>query len=225
MLYLGMRLLPIFIILYLLLAAPAKADQLQIDSNSIHLQTQQLTPLPSSSIKNKPSPIVAITSGLEHTPSSRISLSISPDTLIFDPLSPTNPLLRNATVVIGGQAASLFIYETRPLQADTTKTIPPTSCDNGLCDITNPEVWSNNLTFGFGYRCEDIDSSQCNPIFSELNSYSNIPQSISMLSPWIMQHKNATTVQAQMLYKINIPASQPAGMYSSTIRYVLIPSL
>lgn len=206
----------------------ADTDQIQIDPNSMHIKTIQPTSQPTRQptpvvktanlLMPAKSPIVDKNSILEYG----LSLSVSPEILIFDPLSPTDPVLRNATITIKGAQSSLLLFETQNLQTASGETIPDTSCDSGTCNQTVDDTWSDSLTYGFGYRCDGGDEG-CNGKFARQNTYAQIPKSIS--SNILVHQDSPGQTVSDVVYKINIPSDQHTGSYSTYVRYLLIPGL
>ena len=199
---------------------------MQINTNSFHLGTKQFPSItPSPTIRSSPRsrPVAYKPPVLEDSVSPMLSLQLSPSTLLFDPLTPTNPLLRDTIVSFAGMPASMLLFDNTTLQSDRKDTIEDTTCDNGDCTTATPDTWQSSLTYGFGYTCKDLLGDTCSLFFSHDNSYAQIGQNIY----YATQIASTTTMQTRfdMIYKINIAASQAPGNYNNAIIYLLMPSL
>jgi hypothetical protein len=192
---------------------------------------------------SKPIPGYIIQAGfLNHKSKSPFAFSLSETLIYFGPLSPTNPIARTSKLSISSASAngySVIAFEDRELSAaaksdlaavasDATSgaIIPDTSCDNGLCSETISAPWTNPLTYGFGYRCDNIAGSDCLADFSDStlykqfanNSKNEMPETI--LSGTNERQENIS----QITYKVNISGAQPKGSYQNVITYIAVPN-
>jgi hypothetical protein len=158
----------------------------------------------------------------------QFSLSISSQFIDFGILSATNPVTRTQTITVSDDAANYTVigYENNsPLVAGNGATIPDTTCDAGSCTTIAAAPWTNVLTYGFGYRCDNISSSPCTNDFSNGNYYKQFAnQAISATPQVIMSGTPGNNQVAQITYKVNISSTQPAGDYYNVITYVLTPA-
>jgi len=165
------------------------------------------------------------------------SFSISETLIDFSTLSPTNPIKRSNKLTVSNEPASgysIIASEDKELSASaplrgaspSSAFIPDTTCDNGLCSEVSSAAWTNPLTYGFGYRCDNIVGSDCVNGFSDLkyykqfanNSLSETPKMVAMAT------NTAKNKTIQITYKVNISLSQQFAFYSNTITYIAIPN-
>jgi len=151
------------------------------------------------------------------------SFTISQNLIDFGTLTPTNPVARTTNLTISsGQSSGFTIVasENKPLTS-TTSTIPDTTCDNGDCNTLKASVWTGALTYGFGYRCDDVSGTNCVSGFSE-NFFK--PFSISPSLQTIMTStRGGTSRKSQITYKVNVSSAQPAGTYTNFVTYIASP--
>lgn len=172
------------------------------------------------------------------------TFSISQTLIDFSTLSPTNPINRSNNLTVSNGSAngySIIAFEDRELSSSPTSNvasaksdlasassafIPDTTCDNGLCSEVSSAAWTNPLTYGFGYRCDNLVGTDCASGFSELgfykqfanNSLSETGQKVAIGS----NNKSEKTVR--ITYKINVPGTQQFTFYSNTITYIAVPN-
>ncbi|MBI2613463.1 MAG: hypothetical protein HYW62_01725 [Candidatus Levybacteria bacterium] len=169
-----------------------------------------------------------IRSGIENIDSTlAFSISLSSDLIDFGSLSPTNPIVRTANLNIYSLPAygySVLAFENHPLQSENT-TIPNTTCDDGQCSEENAREWTNTLTYGLGYRCDNVIGFDCNSSFAKPNFYkhfadhSNGQSEQSMMSGIGSKNKDV-----RISYKVNIPGNQAEGIYTNIITYIAVPN-
>jgi hypothetical protein len=156
------------------------------------------------------------------------TLSVSTTLLDFGELSPTNPIIRSQIFTITNIIQpnySVTLSENHPLTDTSGNHIPDTTCDNGLCNEKIVDIWDNPLTFGFGYHCEN---QFCTKDFTQNKSgYKQLPdgshgESAERVVTGGTLVKNKTTT---LLYKVNVPASQPEGTYNNTANITLVPGI
>ncbi len=157
------------------------------------------------------------------------SIYLSPLTIDYGTLTPTNPIVRTSQIsIINGSASlySVYIYENHPLSLNQSMTsIPDTTCDNGTCSETNSDSWDNILTYGFGYRCNDIIGNGCIPDFSNATNFKQFADisKAKIPQPIINTVLPKTDTQASVIYKVNIDKAQPSGVYKNSITYLALP--
>jgi len=163
--------------------------------------------------------------------------SISETLIDFSTLSPTNPIKRSHKLTISSGSAngySIIAFEDKELSASaksdlasaSSAFIPDTTCDNGLCSETVSALWTNPLTYGFGYRCDNVVGTDCEIGFSEVgfykqfanNSLSEVPQKVTMAT------STGKEKTVQITYKVNIPSTQQFAFYSNTVTFIGIPN-
>ncbi len=156
--------------------------------------------------------------------------SISQTQIDFGTLTPTNPITRTNTLTISNGSANGYqvtAFENHQLLNPANgMTIPDTTCDNGLCTETTSAQWSNTLTYGFGYRCDNVTGSDCATGFTNSSYYKQFADASLNESPQsVMVGTNVgRSKKVQITYKVNISGTQPAGTYTNTITYVATPT-
>lgn len=163
------------------------------------------------------------------SPLSPFSLNISNTLIDYGTLSPTNPVYRTSNLTIINTGTKGFVikaYEDHPLAIlGSNSFIPDSTCDNGSCSEMTAAPWINTLTYGFGYRCDNVTSNNCPIEFNQNNYYrkfSNKTQSETEAN-LISTKYPSPNQEIQITYKVNISATQPSGSYSNTITYIAIP--
>lgn len=157
------------------------------------------------------------------------SVKISGTLLDFGKLYPTNPILREAIIEVDGRSShgySVLGYEDHPL-ADSTfsNIIPDTSCDRGLCTQMTSATWKDNLTYGFGYTCEDISGSSCS-VFESTDSYKSFPDaSKSEAYQQVLGTIEKGKTKTKLIHKLNVSATQKNKIYLNNINYLAVPNL
>ncbi len=158
------------------------------------------------------------------------SFAVSNSGVDFGKITPGEPIIRTTNLsVTTGEAAGfvVFVSENKPLTNKTGISIPDTTCDTGNCSEGIAGIWNSPLTYGFGYRCDNVDGISCLSGFNKLNyfkAFANYAQNES--SQYIMQAEGSLSpYTAQITYKVNIPGTQSPGVYQNTISYIALPSL
>jgi len=157
--------------------------------------------------------------------------SISSLFVDFGPLIPGSPVTRTNRLILSNGSAfgyNVVAYENNALRVVSTgNDIPDTTCDLGTCSETTAAEWSQNTTYGFGYRCDNITGTECNSGFTTADYYkqfSNLEQSETPQS--VMSGANVgRDFEAEIEYKVNVSSSQPAGLYQNQITYIATPSI
>jgi hypothetical protein len=152
--------------------------------------------------------------------------SISQTSIDFGTLSPANPVTRTNTLTVNNQSAGGYTVTSSEnhqlLTPATGAIIPDTTCDDGLCTSSNATAWTSTLTYGFGYRCDDVSYSDCVTDFSNSTFYK--PFSASPSAAVVMSGASGANKESQITYKVNVSATQPAGTYSNIITYIAMPT-
>lgn len=154
-------------------------------------------------------------------------LSTSSDLLNFGIIQPGEPVIRthSLTVLPGSSVGyQVLSYQNHTLEADKDQ-IPSTTCDNGACTPILPDVWTIPLTYGFGYRCDNLKSNACDPELKKdyYKSFANEKANVSPAS--LLEEDRSVTSQAVITYKINVPGNQANKEYHVTIYHIAIPNL
>jgi len=164
-------------------------------------------------------------------PLERFRFSISNTDLNFGILEPTNPVYRNNTLTILNRSAygyAVTAYENHQLLVPASGAlIPDTTCDGGTCTESTSALWSNVLTYGFGYRCDAVTVSECATGFSTADYYKQFADDSKGESPQTVMTGTdvGTNKQVKITYKINISGTQVAGEYSNQIIFIATPTI
>ena len=148
----------------------------------------------------------------------------------FGTLTPTNPITRTSIISINDGSAGGYtvkVFENHQLLVPGPGVIiPNTTCDNGLCTSTTPDTWTSSLTYGFGYRCDQVDATNyCSSDFSSANNYKQFAdQSQNQILQTVMSGQTGRNQRGQVTYKVNISPTQVAGFYSNVITYIATPT-
>lgn len=172
-----------------------------------------------------------VSAGFENVVSTLpFSASLSSDLTDFGALSPTNPIIRTVDLNVYSLSTSgysVIASENHPLQNDN-QIIPNTTCDNGECGHENAQAWTNTLSFGFGYRCDNIVGIDCDSSFSNAegpNFYKHFAdESNSVIPQSVMAGIGAKQKDVRMSYKVNVSGNQSQGVYTNVITYIAVPS-
>ncbi len=199
-----------------------------------HQELEQKTYHPEDKIPSNPRVIVgknyqAVLGFGDIPQESFFSIKISGTILDFGKLYPTNPILREAILEVDGRSThgyTVLGYEDHPLADNTfSNFIPDTSCDRGLCTEMTSAKWEDNLTYGFGYTCENITGSSCFD-FEDVNSYKTFPDaSKSEVYQPVLGTIESGRNKAKIIHKLNVSASQKNKIYLNNLNYLAIPNL
>lgn len=156
------------------------------------------------------------------------TFTVSPTSLDFGTIDPTSPVSRTNILDVLSNASgySVTTIEDHSLKTAAGTIIPDTTCDSGVCTTTTGATWTNNLTYGFGYRCDNIAQTDCVSGFST-NYYKPFPNlQLAQTPQTIMQNIAASLAekQSQVTYKVNVAGTQLPGVYTNTITYVASPN-
>jgi hypothetical protein len=158
------------------------------------------------------------------------SFSIDQTQVDFGTVSPTNPVTRTNILTVSNQTAGGYTvqaYENHPLlQPAIGVSIPNTTCDNGTCNYATSASWTSTLAYGFGYRCDALQTTNyCSSDFSNPTYYKAFPDN-SQYQPAqvIFSDSSKKNQQAQVTYKINVSSTQTAGTYTNVVTYIATPT-
>lgn len=201
-----------------------------IDVGNIDTNPQP-TQKPQPQVLGAQSPKPEFTTGPDYTittSTDSFSFQVSENAIDYGILSSTNPVLRNSTIFFSGpkSGAEILAYENNPLQSLKNDTIENTTCDNGACSPIIAALWTNTLTYGFGYRCDSQRANACDPQFSTSNyfkQYSN--DSLNQLPASILDnYANSKETEGTITYKVNISGTQKPAGYFNSITYLAVPN-
>lgn len=155
--------------------------------------------------------------------------SLSKNIISFGNLNPGEPIIRTLSLIISNNPASSYqvlASENHPLQTfSTDATIPDTTCDQGTCQ-EQAAAWNQPLTYGFGYRCDDIQGNSCSDEFSKNSFYKQFAhEGADKLDKTIISGISYNKEnKVEISYKVNVSNTQPKGSYQNVIKYIAIPS-
>lgn len=165
--------------------------------------------------------------------------SISKTNIDFGNLIPNQPseVSSTLTVSFGGSGQyQVTAAEEGPLQTMAGVIIPDTKCNGNknTCDETIPQPWDARSAYGFGYSMDingkDIPQSfincyqsngnkPCYRPFPDTTEPTPEPPAILMSSTNVGRNK-----QANIKFKVNIPANQTTGSYQTIVSFVATPT-
>lgn len=159
------------------------------------------------------------------------SISLSSNLVDFETLNPTNPIIRTvdlSTSSLVTHGYSVLVFENEPLTTippSSKAFIPDTTCDNGACGTENAASWINALTYGFGYRCDNVAGSDCDSSFAKTNFYKHFPDIVNNDDPIsVMVGIGSNNKTTRISYKVNISGTQTQGAYSNIVTYLGVPN-
>lgn len=154
--------------------------------------------------------------------------AVDPTAIDFGSIDPTNPVTRTNTLTVSGSQP--FTYTVTARENHTLKFdknfIPDTTCDSGVCSDLTAAIWTNTLTYGFGYRCDNVTGADCTPDFDSADFFKAFANAeLGKDAQIVMNGTTQTTGSAsQVTYKVNVSASQQPGTYTNTITYIAVPT-
>ncbi len=201
-------------------------DNWTIQVDDININSE----VPTISIKKNRLPNEKATQIPKETTDSKtpFSFNISNSIIDYGILTSTNPVYRTTNLSVSNIKNKFIVtlYQDHPLLIKgTTTTIPDSTCDNGSCSEITTALWENTLTYGLGYRCDDVIGKNCPVDFQIKNYYKQFSDFTKNETPQIiMSNNNMQEVQeAEITYKVNISKTQPAGSYTNNITYIAAP--
>lgn len=148
----------------------------------------------------------------------------------FGTLTATNPVTRTNTLIVSNGSAygySVTAYENHQLAASSSGAIiPDTTCDDGNCTEQESSIWDSNLTYGFGYRCDNLVGSDCASGFSDSRNYKQFAdKSMAEISRSVMAGTAVSrSRKVTITYKVNISGTQQSGLYTNVLTYIATPT-
>jgi hypothetical protein len=147
----------------------------------------------------------------------------------FGTISPTYPVFRTSQLTVSN--GSTYGYQVTASQNHNLRDIgsgneiPPTACDSGPCTTSSAGPWTSSLTYGFGYRCDNNNGTDCDSQFLP-PTYSNYYRPF-VSSPSAVMVMSGTNVgrnkQVTITYQVNVSRIQAAGLYTNVINYIATP--
>ena len=158
------------------------------------------------------------------------SLTVSSQTINFGTLNPGEPISRTNRLKISNGSA--FGFQITAIENHSPKTadgniIPDTTCDSGSCTQNTAASWTGLLTYGFGYRCDDISGNSCSSDFTNVTYFKQFAnKELNEPAASVMSGTNVgRDIEGEITYKINIPGTQPSGLYQNIVQYIATPTL
>lgn len=190
-------------------------------------KTEKVNPIKSSQIING-NGFTAIMGHGQNSDVKPFTFSISDSNINFGEIKPGEPLTRTQTITLTTGSANGFQvvgFEDNPLRSANKYEIPNTNCDNGNCTNILSDIWSLPLTYGFGYRCENVAGTPCLAGINKTTykRFSNLEA--EELPSLILFSLTKTRSEAIIEYKVNIPGNQPEEGYTTTVNLLAVPSL
>ncbi len=227
------------IFVFLLLTTPLVRAQ-TMSNNDYIIKTEDLniaSPLFIQNYNSKPVPSdpsvsegvnFKVKSGFDNAASSlAFPVSLSSDIVDFGSLIPTNPIIRTVDLGIynpSDSGYSVIASENNPLKSDKT-IIPDTTCDNGQCNEENSGEWTNALTYGSGYRCDNLIGADCDSSFLSPNFYRHFADASNSQTPQVvMAGIGSQKSTGRLSYKVNISGNQAQGIYTNVITFIAVPN-
>ncbi len=138
----------------------------------------------------------------------KLTLTLSSTLIDFGIVKPTSRILRENRIIASSSASlgySVIVFEDHPLRNSSLKIdIPDVTCDNGTCRENIASTWVNPFAFGFGYSLAK----------DEYRQFANEEAS----------ETKQIIGEGTITYKINVPKTQPSGIYTNNITYILVPN-
>ncbi len=216
-----------------LLVVAVPAAQAQIMSNNDYIiKTEILDTADTSSVQDNEVKLPTQKPNKNTASAAPFSVSLSSDIIDFGILTPTNPIIRTVNLSIQSSLPlgySVLAFENHPLKNDSDVSgdfIPDTTCDNGTCNQERANEWINPLTFGFGYRCDNVIGSGCDNSFSNANFYKPLANAFILHYPQsVMKSQESKESVIRLSYKVNISKTQKTKEgYNNTITYISVPN-
>lgn len=156
------------------------------------------------------------------------TFTVTPTAIDFGTIDPTSPVIRTNILNVLSTASgySVTAIENDSLKMTNGTPIPDTTCDTGLCSFSTAGLWASSLTYGFGYRCDNIALNDCSPFFAT-NYYRPFANKALAQTPQIVMQNTTgspSEKQSQITYKVNVSGSQLPGVYRNNITYVATPN-
>ncbi|MFH1705654.1 MAG: hypothetical protein ABH867_01995 [Patescibacteria group bacterium] len=139
-------------------------------------------------------------------------------------LSPQTPSTDTNTLTISTRGAGgyqILAYENHKLQSGANY-ITDTICDNGNCDETNAEIWTENTTYGFGFN---INGGDVPADFATADYFRQFAdEELNESHQTVMSNNGVVTDSSALVtYKANISHTQAAGEYETSVVFVAVP--
>ncbi len=153
--------------------------------------------------------------------------SISSVLVDFGIITPGTPLTRAQRLTVSNGSAhgyQVTVSQNHNLRVNASgKEIPATTCDAGTCTPSTAAAWTSSLVYGFGYRCDNAVGTDCDSQFSTSTFYKPFISSPS--ATIVMSSLNVSRRRiSDVTYKVNVPNTQAAGLYTNILNYIATPT-
>ncbi len=157
-------------------------------------------------------------------------LSISDTSITLGTLAPDTPATATTDVSVSFGGAGQYLVtaeEIGPMTSQGSDTISDTACNGGAqtCTESSADVWTSSTAYGFGYSMSG-DGAPAD--FIDATYFRPFANSLATESPEVVMSSNNVTASgedtATMTFKALISSTQPAGTYTTVIRFVATPS-
>ncbi len=205
-------------------------DQLILQMGNINSSTRPQNAMPTESEVSGQNQVLGnnytISFGLSSNTKQSLTFNFSNPVIDFGPLSGINPITRTATFSITSLFPSeVMAQEDHELVNQNGDKIPDTTCDNGTCSEDSGSTWTSALTYGFGFRCDNLMGNLCASLFQTANTFSQFANQEKAEQEEILAKTNGSRImqKGQITYELNISGTQPKGIYENTISYIAMP--
>lgn len=162
------------------------------------------------------------------------TFTLSTTNIPFGTLTPGTPVTATTNLTVSFSSAMGYQVTAREddsLKTLSASTIVDTSCDGGTpCTISTANTWTSTSTYGFGYNMSSGSYPNDIPTdFTASTKYRPFANLASAQDPVVVMFANNTTTpahlyqssirQSTMTFKVNIPATQTAGTYTTVVRF------
>lgn len=156
-----------------------------------------------------------------------LDFSINDLVISFGDITPGEPISRTVRIEVNSfpdAGYQIVAQENHELKNLESHNIPDTTCDSGNCSAGTAAIWDNPLTYGFGYRCNNIEGSTCQLDFNEAQNYKSMANFDKKQAPQVVSAGAVKSITESVL-KLNIPQSQAKGVYQNIIKYIAVPKI
>lgn len=211
-----LSLLLCFYTLLLLSLVPPTAQAMTSDNYNLDQGDADIVPFEPHALPTQTPGQTITPSNLPLTKPTAFTLRVSQDIIPFGALTATNPVLRDLELVVESNENNyqVFAFENHALAANPVDMIPNTTCDNGSCTTERSAPWTNNLTYGFGYRFAEEPRNT----YKQFIDASKTKQLLPIIS------EQAGTITKKLTYKVNVSRTQKQTSYLNVVTYIAIPN-
>lgn len=213
------------------IAQTSSNDNYQIDLQEIDINPQNTSGTIPSIVKTEIKKEVPKEETEYIVDNSFLSIYLDNNSIDFGTLSPGNPVTRTVVLSIKTNSGyAVQVSEDHSPQNQNNSSIPDTTCEDGQCSETIESLWKNNLTYGFGMRCDPVrmdkslGSLACmsfeDDYYKQVANISRGKKAKSIISG----KENYQEKKAKITFKLNAPGTQKPGSYSSNITLIAVPN-